>query len=470
MSSDDPVVDVRDLGKRYEIYSAPRDRLKQMLLPPLARALSRPEPRYFREFWALRDISFQVRRGETLAIIGRNGSGKSTLLQIIAGTMAPTTGDARTHGRIAALLELGSGFNPEFTGRENVYLNCAILGLTREQVDARLDEILAFADIGAFVDQPVKTYSSGMMVRLAFAVQAHIAADIVIIDEALAVGDVFFAQKCFARLRTLVDSGAAVIFVTHDMSTVTQFCRSAIVLHEGRQLFQGDPVAAIRRYMLIGREESSFSRGSSGPADEPPEATVAGDWPPPDALVRAPEVDVVEGGRAEFLGCTVRDALGRPANLFEMGDIAEFFYDFLVKDDIGIPVGGISIVNDKNIIVHGKNSLQVERGPRGPVGAGTRLRFRQRIALRLTPGEYTAVIGLAATDATTYANIDVLPHDDLTARTERISSVGRACTFGVVLRRKGVALTHHGLCDLDGDIAMKAHRPDPGGERTHDRG
>ena len=258
MSSSDVVVDVRGLGKRYDIYAAPRDRLKQMIVPGLLGAASKlhlvpargvPEPRYFREFWALRDISFEVRRGETLAIIGRNGSGKSTLLQIVAGTMTPTYGQVQTRGRIAALLELGSGFNPEFTGRDNVYLNGTILGMKRSEIDERIDRILAFADIGDFVDEPVKTYSSGMMVRLAFAVQANIDADIVIIDEALAVGDVFFAQKCFSRLRALVDGGTAVIFVTHDMSTVTQFCRSALVLHHGRELFGGHPVTAMPRYM-----------------------------------------------------------------------------------------------------------------------------------------------------------------------------------------------------------------------------
>jgi lipopolysaccharide transport system ATP-binding protein len=455
MSSSDVVVEVRGLGKRYEIYATPRDRLKQMLLPPLARAASRPEPTYFREFWALRDISFEVRRGETLAIIGRNGSGKSTLLQIIAGTMAPTIGEARTHGRIAALLELGSGFNPEFSGRENVYLNCSILGMSRAQVDARIGEILAFADIGAFVDEPVKTYSSGMMVRLAFAVQAHIQADVVIIDEALAVGDVFFAQKCFARLRALVDGGAAVIFVTHDMSTVTQFCRSALVLHLGREMYRGDPVAAIRRYLAVGRDEGAAT-AIGADAATPGAGTVAGEdgWLPRKALVRAPEADIVDTGQAEFQGVAACDAEGRPTTFFEMGDTAEFFYDFLVKEDIGVPVGGLSIVNDKNVIVHGKSSLQTGLMPASPARRGTLLRFRQRVALRLTPGEYTVVIGLAATDTHTYGNVEHMSHDDVSSRTARVSSVGRACTFKVVLRRQGLALTHHGLCDLDGGIRM----------------
>jgi lipopolysaccharide transport system ATP-binding protein len=220
--SSDVMIDVQNLGKCYQIYASPRDRLKQFILPRISRTAKSvvtffgrspniPQPQYFREFWALRNVSFRVRRGETMGVIGRNGSGKSTLLQIIARTLAQTEGEVTVKGRVAALLELGSGFNPEYTGRENVYMNGAVLGLKKKEIDERFDDIAAFADIDEFIEQPVKTYSSGMFLRLAFAVQVHIDASIVIIDEALAVGDVFFTQKCFSRLRELVDSGVAVI-------------------------------------------------------------------------------------------------------------------------------------------------------------------------------------------------------------------------------------------------------------------
>jgi lipopolysaccharide transport system ATP-binding protein len=210
-------ISVRGLSKCYQIYEQPEDRLKQALLPRLHRLAGRAGRRYYREFWALRDVSFDVRRGETLGVIGKNGSGKSTLLQIICGTLTPTSGEVQVTGRVAALLELGSGFNPEFTGRENIHMSGAVLGLTREQVDARFDDIVAFADIGAFIGQPVKTYSSGMYVRLAFAVIAHADADILVIDEALSVGDVFFAQKCMRFLRKFQQTGT-VIFVSNDAS------------------------------------------------------------------------------------------------------------------------------------------------------------------------------------------------------------------------------------------------------------
>lgn len=231
---------VQGLSKCYHIYDNPRDRLKQMLM--------RGRRKYYREFWALQDVSFEVKRGETVGIIGRNGSGKSTLLQLICGTLNPTDGLVCTNGRVAALLELGSGFNPEFTGRENVYLNSAVLGLSREEVDAKFEDILNFADIGDFIDQPVKTYSSGMMVRLAFAVIAHVDADVLIIDEALAVGDAFFTQKCMRFLREFMKE-RTVLFVSHDTAAVKALCTHVIWLDKGRILEVGSPKEISEHYL-----------------------------------------------------------------------------------------------------------------------------------------------------------------------------------------------------------------------------
>ena len=229
----DIAIRVQNLSKCYQIYDNPGDRLKQFIVPRLKRLFGLSHTPYYREFWALKDISFEVKRGGTVGIIGRNGSGKSTLLQIICGTLSPTGGTVQTNGRIAALLELGSGFNPEFTGRENVYLNAAVLGLSKEEVDARFDQITAFADIGQFIEQPVKTYSSGMMLRLAFAVIAHVDADILIIDEALAVGDAFFTQKCMRFLRSFMKTGT-ILFVSHDTSAIVNLCSKAVLLVGGQ--------------------------------------------------------------------------------------------------------------------------------------------------------------------------------------------------------------------------------------------
>ena len=202
----DIAIKVQNLSKCYHIYDSPRDRLKQFIAPRLQRLTWQTPKQYFREFWAVKDVSFEIKKGETVGIIGRNGSGKSTLLQMICGTLNPSHGSIETNGRIAALLELGSGFNPEFTGRENVYMNASVLGLSNKEIDERFDDIVAFADIGEFVEQPVKTYSSGMMVRLAFAVIAHVDADILIIDEALAVGDAFFTFEGFSLEEASISS------------------------------------------------------------------------------------------------------------------------------------------------------------------------------------------------------------------------------------------------------------------------
>jgi len=219
-SNDDIAIRVDNVSMAFEMYSHPRDQLKQFLLPRLQSSLGMAPKRYFEEFNALRNISFEVQKGESVGIIGRNGSGKSTLLQIITGTLTPTSGSVQTRGRIAALLELGSGFNPEFTGRENVYLNAALHGLGKEQIDERFDSIAGFADIGDHLDQAVKTYSSGMLVRLAFAVQVQINPDILIIDEALAVGDALFQKRCFQQLERLVANGTSLLFVSHDQESV----------------------------------------------------------------------------------------------------------------------------------------------------------------------------------------------------------------------------------------------------------
>lgn len=222
--SSDAVIQVNGVSKCYEIYDKPSDRLRQLV--------AGRQKKFYREFWALKDVSFEVSRGETIGIVGRNGSGKSTLLQLICGTLSPTSGDIRSTGRIAALLELGSGFNPEFTGRENIYLNASILGLTDQEIDDRYDAIVNFADIGDFIERPVKTYSSGMYVRLAFAVIAHVDADVLVVDEALAVGDAVFSQKCMRYLREFKKRGA-LLFVSHDSAAVMGLCERAVWLDKG---------------------------------------------------------------------------------------------------------------------------------------------------------------------------------------------------------------------------------------------
>lgn len=238
--SSEVAIKVENLSKCYRIYDRPRDRLLQMI--------TRGRKQYGHDFWALKDVSFEIKKGETVGIIGRNGSGKSTLLQMICGTLNPTSGKIETNGRVAALLELGSGFNPEFTGRENVYMNATVLGLQQEEIRSRFDDIAAFADIGEHLEQPVKTYSSGMMLRLAFAVIAHVDADILVIDEALAVGDAFFTQKCMRFLREFMKAGT-ILFVSHDTSSVKSLCNHAIWIEKGEIKKLGSPKDVCELYL-----------------------------------------------------------------------------------------------------------------------------------------------------------------------------------------------------------------------------
>lgn len=252
----DIAIRVSNLSKCYQIYDTPRDRLKQFVLPRLQRLARQPPRQYFREFWALKDVSFEIKKGETVGIIGRNGSGKSTLLQLICGTLFPTSGSVETHGRIAALLELGSGFNPEFTGRDNIYMNAAVLGLGKEEIDERFDDIAAFADIGNFIEQPVKTYSSGMFVRLAFAIQANVDPEILIVDEALAVGDAYFVHRCMLRFNELQKLGTTILFVSHDANSVRNLCSRAVWLVDGRIKKEGNSPRVVDAYLahLFGRQ------------------------------------------------------------------------------------------------------------------------------------------------------------------------------------------------------------------------
>ena len=240
---------VSEVGKCYQIYENPQDRLKQMFVPRIQSRLGRPRVNYFRNFWALQHVDFEMRKGESVGILGRNGSGKSTLLQIITGTLTPTTGAVETTGRIAALLELGSGFNPEFSGRENVFLGGALQGFSIQEVEEKFEQIASFADIGAFMDMPVKTYSSGMYARLAFSAAIHNVPDILIIDEILAVGDTAFQTKCIKRLYGMLDDGVSILLVSHDAYQVRSICQKALLLEKGVQKFFGTAARAMDEYV-----------------------------------------------------------------------------------------------------------------------------------------------------------------------------------------------------------------------------
>lgn len=329
----DIAIRVQTLSKCYHIYDTPRDRLKQFVVPNLCRAIpalrrffstpysplstSHP-PTFYKEFWALKDVSFEIKKGETVGIVGKNGAGKSTLLQMLTGTLNPTSGTIQINGRLAALLELGSGFNPEFTGRENVYMNATVLGLSMDEINTRFDDIAAFADIGDFIEQPVKTYSSGMFVRLAFAVQANIDPEIFIVDEALAVGDAYFVHRCMHRFQQMQSEGKTIILVTHDATAVRQLCDRAIWVDRGAVVAMGAASEVVDSYLA-----HLFSEGQDT-YEAPPSSTriiqevVSKIAEAKDGHIfkhekTIPHVDQRFGSRlCEVVGIGVYDKLGNP--------------------------------------------------------------------------------------------------------------------------------------------------------------
>jgi lipopolysaccharide transport system ATP-binding protein len=450
------VVSVRSIGKMYRIYDQPLDRLKQMLFARTGR-------QYGQEFWALRDVSFDLHPGERVGVIGRNGSGKSTLLQIIAGTLAPTEGEVRLEGRVSALLELGSGFNPEFTGRENVFINGAILGMSRQQVEERFDEIAAFAEIGEFIDQPVKVYSSGMFVRLAFAVTTSLRPDVLLVDEALAVGDIFFQQKCYRRMNELRTHGCAVVLVSHSMADIEQFCDRALLLDRGRAVFLGTASQAVKHYYLVEQVERTSGVASM---PNPSRATAIdvqarGPWPPTDAFLNISGVRQVSNGWARCTGVALCDADHNPRVAFEQGEVARFYYEFELLRDIEVPIAGVVLQNERGVIAHGKATLEYGTPVPSGVSAGSRVRVAQSIRLDLGIADYTFEVGLATIAERIYSLAATLPHAELTPRVLRLCHLPGVGRFSVTFRRAGrpVQLLHHGVADLPGDSSVSVIPP-----------
>jgi lipopolysaccharide transport system ATP-binding protein len=456
INAEDVVVSVRGVGKLYQLFDDPQDRLKHMLLWRFGKT-------YGRIFWAVRDISFDLHRGEMLAIIGKNGSGKSTLLQMIAGTLNPTEGNIYCGGRVGALLELGSGFNPEYTGRENIQLNASILGISAEELKDKIQSIIDFADIGEFIDQPVKLYSSGMFVRLAFAVTTGLDSDVLLIDEALAVGDVFFRQKCYQRLEELRGRGVSIILVTHSMGDVEQYCGRAILLHHGQELFQGSAPEAVKRYYLVGQEEriALDNLEIQSLASAPASKAVAFETeqmfsPSSDAFFDISHIPQISNGWARCNWIALCDEHGEPCRVFEQGQTAVFFYDFEVLKDIEVPIGGAQLMNDKGIIVHGKTTL--ENGVPSParISANSRVRFRQEIVLAIATGEYTFEVGFSTIQQALFQQKDNLSFQELYAATIRICTLVGLGPFTVVLQKKfgTPQLLHHGLANLPGNFQI----------------
>lgn len=382
--NDDIAISVRNLTKNYRLFSHPGDRIKQFLSLGLKR--------YHREFTALEDVSFDIKKGETVGIIGRNGAGKSTLLQLICQILKPTSGSIQVSGRILALLELGAGFNPEFTGRENVYFQGALTGFTQSEMHQHFEAIAEFADIGNFIDQPVRTYSSGMFVRLAFATTIHLEPDILILDEALAVGDTGFQRKCFERIGMIRQQGGVVLLVSHSMEQVAHYCDRAILLEQGRVVYTGDTAEAIGQYFtLLGASGNAPTRAA--PRD------LRGNNE--DLLGRRPNYNVAET-RWGDLAASIVDAsihqggLTAPDRLL-VGRPTELRFQLTFHADVELPVFGVAVKSRSGAIVFASNSkilLGLSNPPRQMAGS------KLCVSIYFTPcceaGDYLVSFGVTS--------------------------------------------------------------------------
>lgn len=394
------VVNVCGLGKCYQLYDKPIHRMLQSLLGS--------RWRFHREFWALRHVDFEVRRGETLGIIGRNGAGKSTLLQLIAGTLKASEGGAHLHGRVAALLELGSGFNPEFTGRQNVYLNASILGLSRKEIDERIEDILAYADIGDFVDQPIRNYSTGMVMRLAFAVITHVDADVLIIDEALAVGDAFFMQKCMRFLRDFRKRGT-MLFVSHDGGAVTSLCDRALWLERGEVRRIGSARSVMDAYLeatLLERQGSVGVR--KGTQTPPPGQTRTRQTRSRQELIDrsilrndfhvhpfAPDVEGFGESKARVTQVAFCDESGHPVAIVLAGEQVMLEVDLLAEGEMDNVIVGFYIKNRLGQLLFGDNTVMCH-ADNFAVSSGMTFRASFRFEMpRLNTGDYFVTVGVA---------------------------------------------------------------------------
>ena len=342
-------VEFQGVSKSYAIYDAPGDRLKELL------SLNRLKRH--QDFWALHDVSFEVKRGETFCIVGENGSGKSTLLQMVAGILHATSGTVGVYGRVSALLELGAGFNPEFSGRDNVYLNGSILGLTTRQIDQRYQDIAAFAEIGDFIDQPVKTYSSGMVVRLAFAVAINVDPEILLVDEALAVGDIYFRQRCMRKVHELRQRGITILFVSHAVSDVKAIGDRVLWLDHGRTIDCGEPDRVVSKYLAAMTEKDSTYLLLKSAAD--PQRRLGGPIQAPEIVETIPNIDHRFGdGRAAIIGIAVLDEQGRAVPILEPSTRIVVRISVRATADVALPIVGFMLRNQLGMDFSGTNTAR----------------------------------------------------------------------------------------------------------------
>jgi ABC-type polysaccharide/polyol phosphate transport system ATPase subunit len=440
---------VENVSKQYRIYARPGDRLKE--------SLTRGRLKRHREFWALRGVSFRVESGTTTGIIGPNGCGKSTLLQIIAGTLEPTEGSVWREGRVAALLELGAGFDPEGTGVENVYMNAALMGLSRRETDRLFPDIERFAEIGQFIHQPVKTYSSGMFVRLAFAVAANVEPDILVIDEALAVGDAVFQHRCLRRIKEIQERGATVLFVSHDAAAVRALCSRAVLMSAGRVLADGPPSEVLNHYQKIVMErEQAFEEEEEAAGDEPQGEGGEEVFPPLRYTYRHGD------GSAEIVSAELLDAARRPVGVVETGTPLLVRVRARFQREVDDAVFGFLINDSRSVHAYGTNTKE-QRIDFGRLRRGEMVEVSFAFDCWLGLDQFSVSLAVHSRDGVSYDWLDGVIFFRVTSAilVEGIANLNA----GVTARRIGLRNAEFGLQNQESDAALSSAHPQPAGSR-----
>lgn len=446
----DPVLQVENLGKCFKIYRNPWDRVREWMSPK--------KRIYHEPFWSLRNVSFEVRRGEFLGIVGENGAGKSTLLKMITGVLKPTEGSYRLNGKVLSLLELGTDFNFELSGRSNAIYSAELLGFPPGYVQSRMNEIEAFSGLGEFFDRPMKLYSSGMKARLAFSLFAFLECDVLILDEVLAVGDIFFQQKCYARLEELIKQQVTIILVTHQLDVVQQYCKEAILLHQGQIIFQGEPRKAIVQFhqlrtgYLNPAARSVVRMKSLLTTLEEPKAFF---WASDNSFVAVESPDAKE---AQLIRYAICNQEGTFSTVFEQGEQAYLCCEFLLKESIEMPIVSVMITNKFNTLIHAKGTHQHQAIVPQWVNRGDTIRFCRSIELNIAPGQYVLGFALVTLPSHLYERLDELPQSEINQQIKICDVYEKVGTFHVKQHYGFNQHSHFGICNLPGECQIQALR------------
>lgn len=451
------VLKVKNLSKDFKIYPTSSGRIKEWL--------TFGKLKYHKKFQALINISFEVRRGGFLGIIGPNGAGKSTLLKIITGALEPTSGSYKISGKVLSLLELSGGLDADLTGRENIIRTAQLLGFPTGIILGKMEKIAEFADLGEFFDRPLSIYSSGMRIRLAFSMFAFLDCDVLILDEVLAVGDIFFRQKCYARLEELIKQNVAIVLVTHSMGAVRRYCNEVIVLENGRIAYQGTSDAAIQKYFEIKKDQGITIKVSDTHMEEDyipaghnfaPRATdQLTNWPPDSVFDKMTLPEKNENKYAKLTHLMVCDMHGNPRQVFKQGETAYFYFAYLAKEKLGIPIAGITILTMTNLVIHGKNSLQHNADHPLKVTVGDTVRYNQSVKLDIAPGSYIFSLNFFTMHPLDYNQMKFSSKIEFDQKKVKIIQIKSAGFIEVISRSPDRPVDlHGGLCNLDGEMQI----------------